>query len=232
VQAGEHVALVGRTGAGKSSLVHLLGGLYAPWSGEVNVTGLDPRALPETQRRSVVGVVPQAVQLFAGTVWDNLTLDDPAAPRAAVERAVRIAGLERLIAALPQGYETPLSGVGRGQGMQLSEGQQQLLSLARALVWDPAVLLLDEATAAVDNASEAEFRAALQAAIQGDDGQQRAAITVAHRLSTARAADRVIVLDDGRIVEQGTPDALIQLGGRFAALVELEEAGWDWQAGV
>jgi ATP-binding cassette subfamily B multidrug efflux pump len=232
VQAGEHVALVGRTGAGKSSLVHLLGGLYAPWAGEVHVIGLDPRALSETQRRGVVGVVPQAVQLFAGTVWDNLTLDDPAAPRAAVERAARIAGLVRLIAALPQGYATPLSGVGRGQGMQLSEGQQQLLSLARALVWDPAVLLLDEATAAVDNASEAEFRAALRAAILGEDGRQRAAITVAHRLSTARAADRVIVLEGGRIVEQGTPDELIRRGGRFAALVELEEAGWDWQAGV
>lgn len=230
VRAGEHVALVGRTGAGKSSLVHLLGGLYTPWAGEVRVAGLDPRRLSDAQRRSVVGVVPQAVQLFAGTVWDNLTLDDPAASRPAVERAARIAGLERLIATLPQGYETPLSGVGRGAGMQLSEGQQQLLSLARALVWDPAVLLLDEATAAVDNVSEAEFRAALRAAIQGDDGRQRAAVTVAHRLSTARAADRVIVLDDGRIVEQGTPDELIRRGGRFAALVELEEAGWDWQA--
>lgn len=231
VRGGEHVALVGRTGAGKSSLVHLLGGLYAPWAGEVRVAGLDPRRLSDAQRRSVVGVVPQAVQLFAGTVWDNLTLDDPTAARSAVESAVQIAGLERLIAALPQGYETPLSGVGRGQGMQLSEGQQQLLSLARALVWDPAVLLLDEATAAVDNASEAEFRAALRAAIQGDAGRQRAAITVAHRLSTAREADRVIVLEAGRIVEQGAPEELIRRGGRFAALVELEEAGWDWQAG-
>lgn len=105
-------------------------------------------------------------------------------------------------------------------------------SLARALVWDPAVLLLDEATAAVDNASEAEFRAALRAAIQGDDGRRRAAITVAHRLSTAREADRVIVLDGGRIVEQGRPDDLIRRGGQFAALVELEEAGWDWRNGT
>jgi ATP-binding cassette, subfamily B, multidrug efflux pump len=177
-----------------------------------------------------VGVVPQMVQLFAGSVWDNLTLDDPAASRAAVERAVEMTGLERLIAALPQGYQTPLRGVGRGQGVQLSEGQEQLLSLARALVWDPVVLLLDEAMAAVDNASDAEFRAALRAAIRGNDGRQRAAVTVAHRLSTAREADRVIVLDDGRIVEMGTPDALVRQGGRFAALVELEEAGWNWQA--
>ncbi|MGC9396979.1 MAG: ABC transporter ATP-binding protein [Anaerolineae bacterium] len=232
VRAGEHVALVGRTGAGKSSLVHLLGGLYTPWTGEVRVAGLDPRALSDTQRRRVVGVVPQMVQLFAGSVWDNLTLDDPTASPVAVERAVQMTGLERLVAVLPQGYATPLSGVGRGQGVQLSEGQQQLLSLARALVWDPAVLLLDEATASVDNASESDFRAALRAAIRGADGRQRAALTVAHRLSTAREADRVIVLDDGRIVEQGTPEALIQQGGRFAALVELEEAGWDWQVGI
>jgi len=180
----------------------------------------------------VVGVVPQAVQLFAGTVWDNLTLDDASATRTAVERAVEMTGLTRLIAELPKGYDTLLRGVGRGKGVQLSEGQQQLLSLARALVWDPAVLLLDEATAAVDNASEADFRAALQTAIRGEDGRQRAAITVAHRLSTARAADRVIVLDDGRIIEQGTPEQLIQRGGRFAALVELEEAGWNWQDNV
>jgi len=229
VQVGEHVALVGRTGAGKSSLVRLLGGLYEPWSGAVRVAGLDPRGLSDAQRRSVVSVVPQSVQLFAGTVRDNLTLDDATASPAAVERAVAMAGLTRLIAGLPQGYDTPLRGVGRGEGVQLSEGQRQLLSLARALVWDPAVLLLDEATAAVDNASEASFRAALQTVVRGVDGQQRAAITVAHRLSTARAADRVIVLDDGSIIEQGTPEELIRLGGRFAALVELEEAGWDWR---
>jgi ATP-binding cassette subfamily B multidrug efflux pump len=229
VHAGEHVALVGPTGAGKSSLVRLLGGLYAPWSGRVRVAGLDSRALSDVERRGVIGVVPQAVQLFSGTIWDNLTLDDPSAPRQAVERAAQMAGVDRFVAALSQGYDTPLSGVGRGKGVQLSEGQQQLLSLARALVWDPAVLLLDEATAAVDSAGEAEFRAALRAAIRGDDRRQRVAITVAHRLSTAREADRVIVLDNGRIVEQGRPDDLVRRDGQFAALVELEEAGWDWR---
>ena len=137
--------------------------------------------------------------------------------------------VDRFVSALPAGYDTRLSGTGRGKGVQLSEGQQQLISLARALVWDPALLLLDEATAAVDNVSEAEFRAALHSALQGDDGRQRAAITVAHRLSTAREADRVVVLDGGRVVEQGTPEDLIRLGGKFAAMVELEAAGWDWR---
>ena len=176
----------------------------------------------------MVGVVPQAVQLFGGTIWENLTLG-ASAPREAVERAARMTGVDRFVSALPQRYDTPLSGVGRGEGVQLSEGQQQLLSLTRALVWDPVVLLLDEATAAVDNASEAEFRAALRAAMQDDKSRQRAVITVAHRLSTAREADRVVVMQDGRIVEEGPPEELIRRGGRFAALVELETAGWDWQ---
>jgi ATP-binding cassette subfamily B protein len=178
----------------------------------------------------VVGVVPQTVQLFGGTVWDNLTLGDASAPRERVEQAARMAGVDRFVSALPEGYNTRLRGTGRGTGIQLSEGQQQLLSLARALVWDPVLLLLDEATAAVDNVSEAEFRTALRAALRGDDGHQRAVVTVAHRLSTAREADRVVVLESGRVAEQGAPEELIRQRGRFAALVELEAAGWTWQS--
>ena len=106
-----------------------------------------------------------------------------------------------------------------------------MLTLARALVWDPAVLLLDEATAAVDNISEAQFRDALSAAIHGDDERGRAVITVAHRLSTACEADRIIMLEHGCVVEEGSPDELICSGGKFAALVELEAAGWDWRTG-
>jgi ATP-binding cassette subfamily B protein len=232
VRPGEHVALVGRTGAGKSSAVRLLAGLYAPWSGQVRVASLDPRTLPDDERRCVVGVVPQRVQLFSGTVLENLTLGDATVSRKQVERAAEIATVDRFVSALPQGYDTPLSGVGRGEGLQLSAGQRQLLSLARALVWDPAVLLLDEATAAVDNASEAEFQAALRTAMQSDVGRQRAVVTVAHRLSTARKADRVVVLVEGRIAEEGSPQELIRRGGRFAAWVELEAAGWDWRRGL
>jgi ATP-binding cassette subfamily B multidrug efflux pump len=214
VQAGEHVAIVGRTGAGK-----------------VRVAGQDPWALSDEQRRSAVGVVPQTVHLFSGTILENLTLGDVTASFDQVRRAAHVSTVDNIVEMLPQGYDTLLSGAGRGKGVQLSEGQRQLLTLARALVWDPLVLLLDEATAAVDNVSEAEFRAALRAAIGAGGERRRAVITVAHRLSTAREADRVIVVEDGRVIEEGAPDDLIRNGTRFAALVELEAAGWDWRTG-
>jgi ATP-binding cassette, subfamily B, multidrug efflux pump len=228
MQAGEHVALVGRTGAGKSSMVHVIGGLYAPWLGTVQIAGRDPRSLTDEERLRVVGVVPQFVQLFSGTVRDNLTLRDESVSDEAVARAAAISGAAAFIQALPQGYDTMLSGSGRSGGTQLSAGQRQLLALARALVWNPAVLLLDEATAALDSASDAALWAALRADVTG---HSRAVLTVAHRLTTARAADRVIVMEAGRIVEEGPPEELVRRGGRFAALVELEAAGWDWQAG-
>ena len=226
VAPGEHVALVGRTGAGKSSILNLLGGLYTPWQGVIQVAGLDPHQIPEIERRRFIGVVPQAVQLFSGSVLENLTLGDPDVPEEAVERAVHIAGVEGLIQSLPKGYDTQISN-GAGEGVQLSSGQRQMLSLARALIWDPAVLLFDEATSAIDSASEAAFR---QALLAETSRHQRAILTVAHRLSTAREADRVIVLENGLILETGTPAELIHKGGRFAALLELEAAGWDWRA--
>jgi len=226
VSPGEQVALVGRTGAGKTSIVQLIAGLYPPWSGQVSVDGRDPRSLGDDERRGMVAVVPQQVQLFSATVRENLTLGDPAVTSAAMERAMALAGASTLVESLPQGYDTPLRGAGRGAGVQLSAGQRQLLALARALVWDPAVLLLDEATVAIDSASDAALWAALRADVRG---QRRAVLTVAHRLATARAADRVIVLDAGEVIEEGPPDDLISRGGRFAALVELEAAGWDWR---
>ena len=174
-------------------------------------------------------MVPQVVQLFSGTVLENLILYDQDVDWEAVERAARDTGADRLIAALPEGYATILGGSGRGPGVQLSAGQRQLLSLTRALVWSPTVLLLDEATAAIDGTSDAAVRAGLRARAARDG---MAVLTVAHRLSTAREADRVIVLDDGRVVEDGAPDQLVRQSGRFAALVELGAAGWDWQAGV
>jgi ATP-binding cassette subfamily B multidrug efflux pump len=220
-QPGEHMVLVGRTGAGKSSVLHVLGGLYTPWSGTVQVSGIDPTVLTDEERRRTLGVVLQVVQLFRGTVIDNLTLGDGSVSRAMVQRAAAITSADAFIEALPEGYDTLL-----GSGVQLSAGQRQLLALTRALVWDPAMLLLDEATAAIDSASEAAFRAALETAVLGCG---RTVLTVAHRLATAQEADRVLVLEAGQIVEAGPPEELIRRGGRFAALLELEAAGWDWR---
>jgi ATP-binding cassette subfamily B protein len=226
VHPGEHVAVVGRTGAGKSSMLSLIGGTYIPWSGTVAIDRVNPNSVPEKDRRSLIGFVPQLVQLFSGTVYDNLTLYDQTIARNLVTTAARLTGAEDFINVLPQGYDTPLSGSGRGGGVQLSVGQRQLLALTRALVWKPKILLLDEATSAVDGASDAAFRAALRHTVLS---RGCAVLTVAHRLSTAREADRVMVMCEGRIVEEGTPEKLIKQGGCFAAMLELEKAGWDWQ---
>lgn len=225
VAPGEHLVIVGRTGAGKTTLLHLLGGLYAPWSGRVRVQGADPRGLDEPTRRRTLGIVPQMVQLFSGTVRENLTFGDPTITEDAIRRAATIAGIDGLIEGLPQGYATPIAGLGGGAGVELSAGQRQLLALARALAADPALLVLDEATSAVDVATDQAVREALRPGLAAGHG----VITVAHRLSTAAAADRVVVMEAGSIVEAGAPADLIARGGRFAALLELERAGWDWE---
>ena len=224
---GEHVALVGRTGAGKTSALHLAAGLYAPWAGSVRVGGIDPRALPVEERRRTIGVVPQMVQLFAGTVRDNLTLGDASVPPEAIERACALAGASDFIRSLPLQFQTLLRGLGGGHGVQLSAGQRQLIALARALLWEPRVLLLDEATAAVDGASDAAFRAGLR---RGALARGCAVLSVAHRLATARDADRIAVIDHGRVVEIGSPAVLVANRGLFAAWMDLETAGWEWES--
>jgi ABC-type multidrug transport system fused ATPase/permease subunit len=228
VPAGRHVAVVGRTGAGKSTILSLAAGLYTPWSGSVRLAGTDPSRLDDRSRRDLIGYVPQTVDLFSGTVADNITVGDPTVSAALVERAAHIAGADTFITALPDGYDTELADTGRGHGVQLSAGQRQLLALARALVTAPPVLLLDEATSVVDGASDAAFRQALQERVLPGG---TAVLTVAHRLATARKADHVVLVDDGQIVEQGDPCVLLRGPSRFADLVALEEAGWDWQSG-
>jgi ABC-type multidrug transport system fused ATPase/permease subunit len=226
VPPGRHVAVVGRTGAGKSTILSLAAGLYTPWSGSVRLAGTDPSRLDDRSRRALIGYVPQSVDLFSGTVADNLTVGDPTVSRAQVQRAAHIAGADTFITALPDGYDTELADTGRGDGVQLSAGQRQLLALARALVTAPPVLLLDEATSVVDGAGDAAFRRALHERVLPEG---TAVLTVAHRLATARQADHVLLIDDGRVVEQGEPSVLLSAGSRFADLAALEEAGWDWQ---
>ena len=227
VAPGEHVALVGRTGAGKTSMVHLLAGLYEPWQGTVRVAGQNPRTLPDDAKRRAFGIVPQSAQLFRGTVLENITLNDASVAESAVMEAAAISGADAFIRSLPNGYRTVLRGAGGGAGVRLSAGQEQLLTLTRALVSQPSVLLFDEATSFLDGASEAALREALRSTVLH---RGAAVLTVAHRLATAREAHRVIVIDHGRLVEEGAPADLIARGGRFAALLELEAAGWDWHA--
>jgi ATP-binding cassette subfamily B protein len=227
VMPGQHVAIVGRTGAGKSSLFQLLGGLYRPWEGRVRIAGRDPAEVVADERRRLIGAVPQVVWLYGGTVTDNLTLGDATMAPEAVAEAARIAGAESFIGALAAGYDTLISDAGRGKGVQLSGGQRQLLALARALVGSPTVLLLDEATAAVDSATEAALKQALRYQLTERQG---AVVTIAHRLSTALEADYIVVLENGRIVEEGAPAELLQRGGQLASLWQLETAGWQWRA--
>jgi ATP-binding cassette subfamily B protein len=226
VAPGELVALVGRTGAGKTSIVHHVAGLYEPWQGTVRIAGQDPRAVSDELKRGVLGVVPQASQLFSGTVLENLTLKDDAIAESAAIDAAKLCGADAFIRALPEGYRTRLRGSGRGEGVQLSAGQEQLLTLARALVSRPSVLLFDEATSLVDGESEAALRKALRTAVLN---RGTAVLTVAHRLAMAREADRVVVIDNGRVVEEGAPADLVARGGRFAPQLELEAAGWAWE---
>jgi ATP-binding cassette subfamily B multidrug efflux pump len=226
VRPGERVAVVGRTGAGKSTLLALLGGLYRPNSGEIFVSGRDPRGLTEAQRRRVLGVVPQEVQLLSGSIRENLVMGDSSIGEDAIDRVVPLVGLDRILAGMPDGLDTVVADPGGGSGgVVLSAGQRQLVALARAVIAEPEVLLLDEATAAVDPGSDAAFRAAL---VRTAWARNCAVVTVAHRISTARDSDRVVVLDAGRIVEQGIPAELIAAGGLFAALAAMDEAGWDW----
>lgn len=208
VRPGQRVAVVGSTGSGKTTLGMLLLGLYPPTSGTIRFDGhaadtVDPAAL-----RGQVGVVLQEPFVFSGTIRDNITLHDPAVPDDEVVRAARLAGLHDEITAMPKGYDTRLAQRGTG----LSGGQRQRLALARALVRRPAVLLLDEATSHLDAVTEAEVHRNLA-------DQRCTQIVIAHRLSTVRDADQILVLHDGHLVETGTHDDLITRDGHYTALV-------------
>jgi ATP-binding cassette subfamily B protein len=209
IGAGERVALVGETGAGKSTILKLVARFYDVSEGAVRVDGVDVRDYEPIAYHAQLGVVPQEAFLFAGTVRDNIAYGRRDATDHEVEVAARAVGAHDFIARLPFGYRTPVSERGRS----LSSGQRQLIALARAHLVDPAILLLDEATSNLDLATEAAVNAAMTVAAIG-----RTTILIAHRLQTARLADRIIVVHDGRVVEDGSHDALIGRRGRYAAL--------------
>jgi ATP-binding cassette subfamily B protein len=213
-ETGQTVALVGHTGSGKSSLVNLLARFYLPDSGQLLFDGHETRGVVNASLHRQLGLVPQQNFLFTGTILDNIRFSRPEATEADVWQALEQLDCRDLFAALPDGVQTEAG----ERGGQLSLGQRQLVCFARALLADPRILILDEATSAIDSLTELRIQRALERLVKG-----RTSFVVAHRLSTIRRADLVLVLDDGRIVERGNHDSLLELNGQYAALWRANE---------
>jgi ATP-binding cassette subfamily B protein len=214
IPAGGTLAVVGATGSGKSALMDLIPRLFDPQEGTVRIDGTDVRDVPLTDLRAAIGYVPQEALLFSETVGENIAYGLPAFDADRVNEASRIAQLTDTITRLPDGYDTRLG----ERGINLSGGQKQRTALARALARQPAIVLLDDALSAVDTHTEAAILHGLRDALHG-----RTAVIASHRVSAVREADHIIVLDEGRIVEQGTHDTLVSLGGRYARLLQRQQ---------
>jgi ATP-binding cassette subfamily B protein len=215
VPAGTRTAIVGETGAGKTTLGYLVARLYEPQEGRVTIDGVDVRDASLESLAATVGVVSQETYLFHATVRENLRFACPSASDAEIEAAAKTARIHDLIASLPDGYDTVVG----ERGYRFSGGEKQRMAIARTILRNPPVLVLDEATSSLDTQTEAAVQASLEALAEG-----RTTITIAHRLSTVRAADQIVVLDHGRIAERGRHEELLERGGLYAALVARDVA--------
>jgi ATP-binding cassette subfamily B protein len=208
--AGTRTALVGETGAGKTTLAYLIARLYEPQRGSVSIDGVDVRDLTLSSLAGIVGLVSQETYLFHASIRENLRFACPGASDEEIEAAARAAQIHDLISSLPEGYDTPVG----ERGYRFSGGEKQRIAIARTVLRNPPVLILDEATSSLDNETERAVQQALDELAKG-----RTTIAIAHRMSTIRDADQILVLDAGRIVERGTHEELVGLEGRYSELL-------------